>query len=135
MPTTNHIAPPPCRLLSAMEEYLVDFNATSKRPMNLAMFLFAVEHVSGTSDPAPDPAPDPAASNLSWIYPLLVCLPCFLLGSSSDLSWIPLGSSLYPSALLTQSASHFFAALVLPLPSIRCFLYPNPLPAGARIWV
>ena len=46
MPTTNHIAPPPCRLLSAMEEYLVDFNATSKRPMNLAMFLFAVEHVS-----------------------------------------------------------------------------------------
>eukprot|EP00798_Chlamydomonas_sp_ICE-L_P012762 gene12762-16013_t len=29
-----------------MEEYLVDFNSISKRPMNLAMFLFAVEHVS-----------------------------------------------------------------------------------------
>ena len=29
-----------------MEEYLFDFNNTSKRPMNLAMFLFAVEHVS-----------------------------------------------------------------------------------------
>ena len=29
-----------------MEEYLIDFNNTSKRPMNLAMFLFAVEHVS-----------------------------------------------------------------------------------------
>ncbi|KAJ9535032.1 hypothetical protein QJQ45_029705, partial [Haematococcus lacustris] len=34
------------KLLGVMEEYLVDFNATSKRPMNLAMFLFAVEHVS-----------------------------------------------------------------------------------------
>lgn len=33
-------------LLSTMEEYLVDHNSTSKRPMNLAMFLFAVEHVS-----------------------------------------------------------------------------------------
>ncbi|CAD7701708.1 unnamed protein product [Ostreobium quekettii] len=33
-------------LLSAMENYLFDYNATSKRPMNLAMFLFAVEHVS-----------------------------------------------------------------------------------------
>jgi dynein heavy chain len=29
-----------------MEDYLLDFNSTSKRPMNLAMFLFAVEHVS-----------------------------------------------------------------------------------------
>ena len=47
-PSPLHLLPPlpPCRLLSAMEEYLVDFNATSKRPMNLAMFLFAVEHVS-----------------------------------------------------------------------------------------
>ena len=34
------------KLLSTMEEYLIDHNATSKRPMNLAMFLFAVEHVS-----------------------------------------------------------------------------------------
>ena len=34
------------KLLQTMEEYLSDFNATSKRPMNLAMFLFAVEHVS-----------------------------------------------------------------------------------------
>jgi hypothetical protein len=33
-------------LLHVMESYLVDFNATSKRPMNLAMFLFAVEHIS-----------------------------------------------------------------------------------------
>ncbi len=32
--------------MTTMEEYLTDFNATSKRPMNLAMFLFAVEHVS-----------------------------------------------------------------------------------------
>lgn len=29
-----------------MEDYLADHNGTSKRPMNLAMFLFAVEHVS-----------------------------------------------------------------------------------------
>lgn len=29
-----------------MEEYLMDFNGTSKRPMNLAIFLFAVEHIS-----------------------------------------------------------------------------------------
>lgn len=34
------------KLISTMEDYLTDFNATSKRPMNLAMFLFAVEHVS-----------------------------------------------------------------------------------------
>ena len=34
------------KLLTTMEEYLMDFNNTSKRPMNLAMFLFAVEHVS-----------------------------------------------------------------------------------------
>jgi dynein heavy chain len=33
-------------LVSTMEEYLRDHNGTSKRPMNLAMFLFAVEHVS-----------------------------------------------------------------------------------------
>lgn len=33
-------------LLSKMEEYLADFNNTSKRPMNLAVFLFAVEHIS-----------------------------------------------------------------------------------------
>jgi dynein heavy chain len=29
-----------------MEEHLLDFNSLSKRPMNLAMFLYAVEHVS-----------------------------------------------------------------------------------------
>eukprot|EP00854_Cymbomonas_tetramitiformis_P002484 gene2484-3228_t len=34
------------KLMSVMEEYLVDYNGMSKRPMNLAMFLFAVEHVS-----------------------------------------------------------------------------------------
>jgi dynein heavy chain len=34
------------KLLTTMEEYLMDFNGTSKRPMNLAIFLFAVEHVS-----------------------------------------------------------------------------------------
>jgi dynein heavy chain len=34
------------KLISVVEDYLKDFNATSKRPMNLAMFLFAVEHVS-----------------------------------------------------------------------------------------
>ena len=33
-------------LLTTMEEYLHDHNGTSKRPMNLAMFLFAVEHIS-----------------------------------------------------------------------------------------
>jgi hypothetical protein len=32
--------------VSSIEEALTDFNATSKRPMHLAMFLFAVEHVS-----------------------------------------------------------------------------------------
>eukprot|EP00878_Enallax_costatus_P040239 GHUV01046297.1.p2 GENE.GHUV01046297.1~~GHUV01046297.1.p2 ORF type:complete len:106 (-),score=33.17 GHUV01046297.1:311-628(-) len=32
--------------LSAVEEALSDHNATSKRPMPLAIFLFAVEHVS-----------------------------------------------------------------------------------------
>ena len=34
------------KLISVMEDYLVDHNGMSKRPMNLAMFLFAVEHVS-----------------------------------------------------------------------------------------
>lgn len=33
-------------IISRMEEYLMDFNSLSKRPMNLAMFLYAVEHVS-----------------------------------------------------------------------------------------
>ncbi|GLC47993.1 hypothetical protein PLESTB_000047400 [Pleodorina starrii] len=33
-------------LVTTMEEYLADHNGTSKRPMNLAMFLFAVEHIS-----------------------------------------------------------------------------------------
>ncbi|KAG2436335.1 hypothetical protein HXX76_006644 [Chlamydomonas incerta] len=33
-------------LLSRVEELLMDHNATSKRPMNLAVFLYAVEHVS-----------------------------------------------------------------------------------------
>jgi dynein heavy chain len=34
------------KLIGVMEDYLVDHNGMSKRPMNLAMFLFAVEHVS-----------------------------------------------------------------------------------------
>jgi dynein heavy chain len=33
-------------LMSRMEEFLMDHNAMSKRPMNLAVFLYAVEHVS-----------------------------------------------------------------------------------------
>ncbi|KXZ49087.1 hypothetical protein GPECTOR_23g2 [Gonium pectorale] len=33
-------------LTTRMEELLADHNATSKRPMNLAVFLYAVEHVS-----------------------------------------------------------------------------------------
>ncbi|MCO5581018.1 hypothetical protein L7F22_034894 [Adiantum nelumboides] len=33
-------------LISLMENYLRDYNGVSKRPMNLAIFLFAVEHVS-----------------------------------------------------------------------------------------
>ncbi|CAM6082178.1 unnamed protein product [Calypogeia fissa] len=33
-------------LISVVENYLKDFNGVSKRPMNLAIFLFAVEHVS-----------------------------------------------------------------------------------------
>ena len=36
-------------LISRMEEYLMDHNAMSKRPMNLAIFLYAVEHVSRIS--------------------------------------------------------------------------------------
>ncbi|GAX74205.1 hypothetical protein CEUSTIGMA_g1654.t1 [Chlamydomonas eustigma] len=36
----------PHELMSRMEEYLMDHNAMSKRPMNLAVFLYAVEHVS-----------------------------------------------------------------------------------------
>jgi dynein heavy chain len=35
--------------LAAVEEALTDHNATSKRPMPLAMFLFALEHVSRIS--------------------------------------------------------------------------------------
>jgi len=34
------------KLVTTVEEYLMDHNGMSKRPMNLAMFLFAVEHVS-----------------------------------------------------------------------------------------
>lgn len=35
--------------LAAVEEALADYNATSKRPMHLAMFLYALEHVSRIS--------------------------------------------------------------------------------------
>lgn len=34
------------KLIHTVEDYLRDHNGMSKRPMNLAMFLFAVEHVS-----------------------------------------------------------------------------------------
>jgi dynein heavy chain len=34
------------QLIKQIESYLTDFNGVSKRPMNLAIFLFAVEHVS-----------------------------------------------------------------------------------------
>ena len=34
------------QVLSVLEEYLVDYNGLSKRPMNLAIFLFAAEHIS-----------------------------------------------------------------------------------------
>jgi len=33
-------------LIGVVEDYLKDYNSISKRPMNLAMFLFAVEHIS-----------------------------------------------------------------------------------------
>lgn len=33
-------------LIAIVENYLKDFNGVSKRPMNLAIFLFAVEHIS-----------------------------------------------------------------------------------------
>jgi dynein heavy chain len=33
-------------IIVKMEEYLTDYNGMSKRPMSLAMFLYAVEHVS-----------------------------------------------------------------------------------------
>lgn len=33
-------------LISKVEEYLVDHNSTSKQTMNLAVFLYAVEHIS-----------------------------------------------------------------------------------------
>lgn len=33
-------------LFARVEEFLVDHNAMSKRPMSLAVFLYAVEHVS-----------------------------------------------------------------------------------------
>lgn len=35
--------------LAAVEEGLADLNAVSKRPMHLAMFLYALEHVSRIS--------------------------------------------------------------------------------------
>lgn len=35
--------------LAAVEEALADYNGTSKRPMQLAMFLYALEHVSRIS--------------------------------------------------------------------------------------
>eukprot|EP00898_Chlorokybus_atmophyticus_P008353 jgi/Chlat1/8519/Chrsp80S07812 len=34
------------RLVSVMEGYLEDFNATTNKPMNLVLFLFAIQHVS-----------------------------------------------------------------------------------------
>ena len=34
------------KLSSRMKEYLTEFNAMSRRPMDLVMFLYAVEHVS-----------------------------------------------------------------------------------------
>ena len=33
-------------MIAQMDTYLVDHNGVSKRPMNLAMFLFALEHVA-----------------------------------------------------------------------------------------
>lgn len=36
----------PEAIITRMEEYLGDYNSLSKRPMALAMFLYAVEHVS-----------------------------------------------------------------------------------------
>lgn len=33
-------------LVKVMQAYLEDFNATSSKPMNLVLFLFAIQHVS-----------------------------------------------------------------------------------------
>lgn len=37
------------QLSETMDQYLADFNSTSKKPMDLVMFVFAVEHVSRIS--------------------------------------------------------------------------------------
>ena len=36
----------PDALLAIVQEYLGDYNATSKSPMQLVLFLFALEHIS-----------------------------------------------------------------------------------------
>jgi dynein heavy chain len=36
-------------LHAKMEEYLADFNNTSRKPMDLVMFGFAIEHISRVS--------------------------------------------------------------------------------------
>lgn len=36
-------------LSERMDQYLTDFNANSRKPMNLVMFMFAIEHISRIS--------------------------------------------------------------------------------------
>ena len=41
----THI-PDPAKMLGVLKEYLSDYNAISKKPMQLVLFEFALEHVS-----------------------------------------------------------------------------------------
>jgi hypothetical protein len=71
----------PNKMLLVLKEYLSDYNAISKKPMQLVLFQFALEHVSRICRIITSPGVTANTSSICWFalaMPSLCCMTCFI---------------------------------------------------------